>query len=208
MGVLPPTPSCCQWRFHGHLCQCGAVPYYTELEEELGMLSGTITTTFSLQIQAELLLASPPLLASHCFLDLPLFPCQDQHCLPAAWLGAQTRWALLGMSEPAAALRGLGLPWVGAATSAAPFSPPELCWGPGWALGTRSCGLWCKDASKLLLVLVLSRGPPRPRSGFGLSCWDRLELSLWQPLPQDGDCFVAKLGRYGWVFFCREGRCH
>lgn len=45
-------------------------------------------------------------------------------------------------------------------------------------------------------------------SGFCLSCWDKLELSLWQPLPQDGGCFMAKLGNYGWVFFCREGRCH
>lgn len=140
--MLPPTPSCCQWRFHSHLCRCGSVPCRAELEEGLVLISGTITTTFSLQIQAELLLAYPTS-------RQPLFPgsasfsCQDQHCLCAAWLGAWTRWALLGMSEPAAALQGLGLPWIGAATLAAPFSPAELCWGLRWALGTRSCGLWC-----------------------------------------------------------------
>lgn len=102
------------------------------------------------------------------------------------------------------ALQGLGLPWFGAATSAAPFSPAELCWGLGWALGTCTCGLWCKDASKLLSVLVLSRGPPHPRSGFGFSCWDRLELSLWQPLPLDWVVSWQSWEDMAGFFFCWE----
>lgn len=93
------------------------------------MLSGTITIAFSLQIQAELLLASPPLLASHCFLDLPLFPCQDQLCLPAAWLGAWSRWALLARQSllrlcGAGACPGLVLPcWQ--------FRSPQLSFAGG-----------------------------------------------------------------------------
>lgn len=113
-----------------------------EVEEELDLLSGTITAAFSLQIQAELLLAPLPLATPH-FLDLPFFPCQDQHCLPAAWLRARTGWAPLCTSEPVAAVRGLGLLWACAAVAArcetAPLSLPELCWGgAGLALGTRS----------------------------------------------------------------------
>lgn len=116
-----------------------------EVEEELDLLSGTITAAFSLQIQAELLLAPLPLATPH-FLDLPFFPCQDQHCLPAAWLRARTGWAPLCTSEPVAAVRGLGLLWACAAVAArcetAPLSLPELCWGGQgwlWALALVGC---------------------------------------------------------------------
>lgn len=105
-----------------------------EVEEELDLFSGTITAAFSLQIQAELLLAPP---ATPCFLDLPFFPCQDQHHLPAAWLRAWTGWALPCTSEPVAAARGPGLLWaystVAARCETSPLSLPELCWGgQGW----------------------------------------------------------------------------
>ncbi|KAM7023747.1 small integral membrane protein 44 isoform 1-T1 [Acridotheres tristis] len=66
---------------------------HAELEEGLGLISGTITTTFSLQIQAELLLVSPPLLASHCFLDLPLFPARISTACVQCGLGLGPDWA-------------------------------------------------------------------------------------------------------------------
>lgn len=195
--MLPATPSCCRRRIRAlPSCRRDWVCSLAQLQPPFPSKSG-------LSCYLPPWRSSPAAVSWIC-----PFSCQDRRCLPAAWLGARTRWAQLGTSEPAAALQGLGLPWVGAAPSAAPFSAAELCWGLGWAVGTRSCGLWCWDALKLLSVVVPSRGPPRPCCGFGFSCWDKLELSLWQPLPQDGACFMAKLGRYGWVFFCREGRCH
>lgn len=78
VGVLPPSPSAAKG---------GSVPCHAELEEGLGLFSGTITTTFSLQIRAELLLASPLLLASHCFLDLLLFSARISTACPQHGLG-------------------------------------------------------------------------------------------------------------------------
>lgn len=89
-----------------------------EVEEELDLLSGTITAAFSLQIQAELLLAPLPLATPH-FLDLPFFS------LPGSALPARS--LAQGSDRVGSALH------VGACRG---------CAGPGAALG-----LCCRGGS-------------------------------------------------------------
>lgn len=195
--MLPAAPSCCRWRIRAlQSCRRDWVCSLTQLQPPFPSKSG-----LSCYLPPQR--SSPATVSWICPFSLPGL------ALPArsvAWGLDQvgSAWHV----RACCALQGLGLPWVGAAPSAAQFSAAELCWGLGWAVGTRSCGLWCWDASELLSVVVPSRGSPRLRCGFGFSCWDKLELSLWKPLPQDGGCFMAKVGRYGWVFFCRERCCH